>query len=804
MGRRWSSPGRARARRGSSSSASPGCSQPSRTSSPEQLLVLTYNVKAARELRERIEQAVGAATAARVTVANFHSFCHRVLTESGPEVGLPARPDVLDGIGQFLLIRDIRPSLTLVYHSGEWFYGDLVRFINRAKDELVTPDDFDAFVAREREVFEDRYGSYANAAARLLIQGNLRPVRDVRSVYARIRGKERAEAMGQEVEYDLADVTKAADREARRTVHGSGKAASRKDFTPEQLTQIDELADTYVADGAALEVMRWSEIAQVYRAYQEELNRRGALDFGEQIAAVTQLFKARPNILRRWQRQFRYLLVDEFQDANIAQIELIELLGRTPDRPDNVMVVGDDDQSIYRFRGASFAAFAEFDRRFSRPPTHAPDGPPPGKPPVLRIEENFRSVGQVLAAANRLIVHNTTRFEPDKRLRTSREDGSQVEIVICGGAEDEAVAIVDAMQAHHDAGTPWSEMAVLYRKHKHREAIVSRLQEEDIPYTVVGGLSLFATPEIRDLEQGLRAIADPHDDVALTRMMTAGPWRLDALEILHVSRTARFDKSHLVDMIQQIVTAAEAGADAGTEPTLRAKLRRLLDVIEELQPQTWREGPFTILQRYLELTGQVLDMVAVGSTDAHRIVANIASFLRFAADWQAEHPDGNLGGFVDYLDAYQAAGGELPTSVELTEDVEGVRLMTLYQAKGLEFRHVFIPQLLTDEWPTREGFASSFPEELLRERIEGEEIHTQEERRLLYVAMTRAQDRLMLTTHGGPSAEKKASQFIGELLRARTRRSCASTARAPGNSRPMLTPRPMPPRPTARPPSCAG
>ena len=731
---------------------------------PESILVLTYNVKAARELRERIEQAVGAATAARVTVANFHSFCHRVLTESGPEVGLPARPDVLDGIGQFLLIRDIRPSVTLVYHSGEWFYGDLVRFINRAKDELVTPDDFDAFVAREREVFEDRYGSYANAAARLLIQGNLRPVRDVRSVYARIRGKERAEAMGQEVEYDLADVTKAADREARRTVHGSGKAASRKDFTPEQLTQIDELADTYVADGAALEVMRWSEIASVYRAYQVELNRRGALDFGEQIAAVTQLFKARPNILRRWQRQIRYLLVDEFQDANIAQIELIELLGRTPDRPDNVMVVGDDDQSIYRFRGASFAAFAEFDRRFSRPPAHAPDSPPPDRPPVLRIEENFRSVGQVLAAANRLIVHNSTRFEPDKRLRTSREDGSQVEIVICGGAEDEAVAIVDAMQAHHDAGTPWSEMAVLYRKHKHREAIVARLQEEDIPYTVVGGLSLFATPEIRDLEQGLRAIADPHDDVALTRMMTAGPWRLDALEILHVSRTARFDKAHLVDMIQQIVTAAEAGTDAGTEPTLRAKLRRLLDVIEELQPETWRVGPFTILQRYLELTGQVLDMVAVGSTDAHRIVANIASFLRFAADWQAEHPDGNLGGFVDYLDAYQAAGGELPTSVELTEDVEGVRLMTLYQAKGLEFRHVFIPQLLVDEWPTREGFASSFPEELLRERIEGEEIHTQEERRLLYVAMTRAQDRLMLTTHGGPSAEKKASQFIGELL----------------------------------------
>ena len=161
-----------------------------------------------------------------------------------------------------------------------------------------------------------------------------------------------------------------------------------------------------------------TELALVYRAYEEELARRGALDFGEQIAAVTKLFKTRTNVLRRWQRQFRYLLVDEFQDANVAQIELIELLGRTPDRPDNVMVVGDDDQSIYRFRGASFAAFAEFDARFSRPPAHDPGATPPGPPPRLRIEQNFRSVRHVLTGANRLIAGNETRFEPDKRLVT--------------------------------------------------------------------------------------------------------------------------------------------------------------------------------------------------------------------------------------------------------------------------------------------------------------------------------------------------------------------------------------------------
>ncbi len=737
---------------------------------PEQILVLTYNVKAARELQQRIEEAVGPAIRARVPVSNFHSFCHRVLSESSAEADTPPNPDVLDGVGQLLLIRDLRPNLDLVYH-GEWAYNDFVKFINRAKDELVSPDEFDAFVAGERRIFEDRYGSFPDAAARLVTNGNLRPVRDVRSDYARLRRNQRAEAAGKDVDYDPDAPEKTADREARRTVGGTGEALSRSRFRPERQAEIEQLAETYVADGAALEVMRLAEIASVYRAYQEELARRGAVDFGEMIAGVTRLFKRRPNILRRWQRQYRYLLVDEFQDANIAQIELIELLGRAPDRPDNVMVVGDDDQSIYRFRGASFAAFSEFDRRFSRAPTHDPSANPPPRPPRLRIEQNFRSVGRVLDAANRLIAGNRTRFMPDKRLRSDRPAGPQVQVVVCAGAEDEAVAIVDSIRDRTGGERRWSDVAVLYRKHKHRDAIVARLRDEDIPYTVVGGLSLFATPEIRDLEQALRAIADPNDDVALTRMMTAGPWRLDALEILHVTRVARFDaRQHLIAVLTRLVDAGETQSPedpakhVGVAPGTRAKLRRLLDVLQQLHEQTWREGPHSIIERYLEQTGQVLDLLGAATGDAHRAVANIGSFLRFAADWQEVHPRGNLGGFVDYLDAYQEAGGELPTSVELSEDVQGVRLMTLYQAKGLEFPHVFIPQLLEDEWPTREGWSGFFPAELLREPIAGDDLHAEEERRLLYVAMTRAQESLMLTTHGGPTAEKPASRFVNEIL----------------------------------------
>ncbi len=392
---------------------------------PEQVLVLTYNVRAAKELSDRIEQAVGPAARSRLPVSNFHSFCHRILTDNAGEAGLQANPDVLDGIGQVLLLRDIRPILPLVYHAGgsnpNFWLDQFVGFINRAKDELVTPDDFDAFVKRERAAFEDRFGPYSRALERIEAQGLVRGIKDARAAYAEFRGKERAEARGEDVgEYTFESVEKIADREARRSTSGTGAALRVSQFDDEQLGQIARLAHTYVFDGAALEVMRLGELALVYRAYQQELTKRGVLDFGEQIAAVTQLFKRRPNVLRSYQKRYRYILVDEFQDANIAQIELVELLGRTPDRPDNVMVVGDDDQSIYRFRGASFAAFAEFDQRFSRPPAHDPEGASPPVPTRLRIEENFRSVEPVLDVANRLITANLTRSEPGKRLIATR------------------------------------------------------------------------------------------------------------------------------------------------------------------------------------------------------------------------------------------------------------------------------------------------------------------------------------------------------------------------------------------------
>ncbi len=217
--------------------------------------------------------------------------------------------------------------------------------------------------------------------------------------------------------------------------------------------------------------------------------------------------------------------------------------------------------------------------------------------------------------------------------------------------------------------------------------------------------------------------------------------------------------------------STEPAAPASTSPTngrevapiTRTRLRRVLETIDELAPMTWRDGPHTILERLLERTGTVLDLIAADTRESQRAATNIASFLRFAFDWQAEHPQGSLAGFVDYLDAYQAAGGELPTSVELTEDVDGVRLMTLYQAKGLEFPCVFVPFLLDGEWPVSRETGEALPRELLREPVPAGDLLMEEERRLLYVAMTRTQERLTLTTQAGPAIEKNLSPFVVEL-----------------------------------------
>ncbi|HUP83741.1 MAG TPA: ATP-dependent helicase, partial [Candidatus Limnocylindria bacterium] len=670
---------------------------------PENVLVLTYNVRAAAELIERLEQVLGLETASRLWIHNFHSFGNRILSEHKADLGLADRDDVLDGVGQRLLLRELRPRFAhFLYHPMARDLNAAGRFadvISRAKDELVTPDEYMTYAMRKRAEFDasNGAGEFDKAVEDLRKRDSNGTLWQVKSVQRDLikEGPEKA--------------LKSAYREARREASGTGELMWPSEMTREQLDLAKGLQPTFVRDAEALEVLRVSEEAQAYAAYEATLRERGLLDFGEQQSLAIQLLVERPNILRRYQDQFRHVLVDEFQDANMAQILLLELVGRGPNKPDNVVVVGDDDQSIYRFRGASYAAFSRFEERFELAPTWDPDRPSQ-KVTSQPLLENRRSTGHILSAASRLISRN------QKRLKTGplvpiKELGEPVRVVHATDEADEADLVVGWIKdTFADLPSPrkWSDIAVLYRRHKHRELIVERLRKQDIPYVVVGGAGLFNVPDVRDVVAALRVAANPEDNASFVRVLSAGPWRLDAAEILRVANAAAWDGRAIYQAATDILregeinvseppTAAltrESPVRAALGQTLwtdsdfdekepetvrlrrgreqravwrreqldarlRVKLERLLSLLDEIVPRGQRDGPFAVLEDFIVRTNLLHDLIAVETPDAQRSVLALARLMRFVADWQVAHPRDSLGQFVAYLDLYEQVGGDL-------------------------------------------------------------------------------------------------------------------------------------------------
>ena len=771
---------------------------------PEDILVLTYNVRAAAELVERLEEVLGMETASRLWVHDFHAFGDRILADHGGDLGLGANPDVLDEIGQRLLLRDLRPRFShFLYHfvgaRSAWVFGRFAELISRAKDELVSPQEYLAYAHAKREAFDfaNPPGAFQEAVADIRArdsEGRLRGVRDTRAA----------------IRAGLDATASVAMREARREASGGPFATYWELLSDEQKRLARGLKSTFIRDAEVYDVLRLTEEAEAYAIYQEELRARGLLDFGELQLRAIELLTARPNILRRYQAQFRHVLVDEFQDVNMAQLLLLELIARGADKPDDIVVVGDDDQSIYRFRGASYAAFERFRMAFERSPAWAPERAAQRvhSQPLL---ENRRSSGNILSVASRLIERNSRRLKSEP-LRPTRSPGARVQVAMCADEADEADLIVSYIRqlvAELPEPRRWSDIAVLYRKHRHRDQIVDRLRREDIPFVVVGGSGLFAIPEVRDVEAALRVCADPADSVSLVRLLSAGPWRLDATEVLRLTRAADWDGRSVyqacLDVLRDgalpVEALAEAGAngelDAGLlltlwtesdlpeglmlpdsirerrgreararwrqerlDTRLRLKLERLKDTLEGLVPRARRDGPYTVLEGYLVRTSLLHDLIAVDTPDSQRTVLALARLMRFTADWQRAHPHESLADFVAYLDAYQQVGGDLEPDLPGRVHVDGVQLMTVYQAKGLEYEVVVLPRLVEGQFPDLREESQLMPKELLKQ-LPPDDFAIDEERRLAFVAMTRARSHLLLTAIQDPNG-KPVSRFVGE------------------------------------------
>jgi DNA helicase-2/ATP-dependent DNA helicase PcrA len=481
---------------------------------------------------------------------------------------------------------------------------------------------------------------------------------------------------------------------------------------------------------------------RLFRAYETGCRKSRVLDFEDLLVLAVRMLDEHPAILDRYTSRYRNVLVDEYQDLNLAQERLVELIASRSEP----FVVGDDDQSIYRFRGASRASLERFTASFPDTKT-------------LTMGRNRRSSRRIVGAAAALIGHNTDRLA--KRL-VSEMSGPRVELWSCPDGATEAAAIAEHAALLVERGTSPREIAVLCRTNAIARPIASALAGRGLPHVVIGGRGFHDRPEIRDVVALLRVLRDPGDVVALARVMTRPPLSLDPSAALAVLRD-RGDQPPLAPLKAWKPTASFATLLAG----LAAEAARLdvQDLFFELMNRT----------RYLEVVAKTME-----EGEAARVTANVGRFAEMIAEFCETVVDRSLGAYMEHLDLVLLSGeDEEPAPVESAD--EAIHVMTIHQAKGLEFEAVFVPGLVEGRLP-QSGRSPRFelPASVLEPLVRGREDVVGEERRLLYVAMTRARRHLFLTraSHYDGGRRWRDSRFLDEVRATGARVVCERTFEA--------------------------
>jgi DNA helicase-2/ATP-dependent DNA helicase PcrA len=486
------------------------------------------------------------------------------------------------------------------------------------------------------------------------------------------------------------------------------------------------------------EIAKIQEIARAYRASDLLLRERKLLTFGTQIMDAVLHLRANVSLREKVCARYRYILVDEFQDTNIAQLELLWLLGG--DRP-NLVVVGDHRQAIYRFRGASFGSFTIFLKRFAPRTSSAAED-------LLRpLTLNYRSAGRILRVAGQVIRHNEKPTNlPEYPLTAVREDGDKVRIVTHPSSEAEAEWVAGEFERLHRAGAKWRTFAVLYRGHSHRDRLVDTLKVRKIPF-VIKNLSILSHRLVRDLIAYLRLIDHLSDDVACARVLAMPAWGLEPADLVRlIERTAKAKGASLWDTMQAAKDEppfCQGGRDLGS----------LVDLVTDVRKKA-RQLP--VAELFDELA-EALEIRSAGAAEDRKYFDRLAQFVR---EWQPKSETQRLKEFVEYLDYFEQAGGSINLE---QESGDAVQLMTVHAAKGLEFDHVYVLRLVQRSFPAGEKpRVLEFPAELMKEEQPQGGFHIQEERRLFYVAVTRARQRLTLNTV--VNKRSKPSPFLEDIL----------------------------------------
>lgn len=522
--------------------------------------------------------------------------------------------------------------------------------------------------------------------------------------------------------YDTAD-TKTVMKECLRELD-----IDEKSFPVRNVLSIISNAKNDLMDAATFENVyksdyRMSIIAKIYYRYQTKLRKNNAVDFDDIILNTVKILSENPDVLSKYQDKFRYILVDEYQDTNNSQYLLINLLAQANR---NLCVVGDDDQSIYKFRGANIGNILNFEDDYS-------------DVQKITLDQNYRSTQNILDAANSVISNNKGRM--GKSLWTSNGDGNKVFVYTGTNEYDEARYIARQIKKHFDEQGSFSDCAILYRTNAQSRVIEEMLMRESVPYKVLSGLRFYDRKEIKDIIAYLRVVYNPNDDVSLARIINEPKRKIGNATLEKARNIAREKETSLYDVISH----------ADDYPEFKTAIKKLLVFSEIIQSLIKLKDTVTIEDltgRILNDTGYMPALVMEDTTESKTRIENLGEFISVITEFEKNEETGNtLGEFLENISLVSDIDG-------YDENEDSAVLMTIHSAKGLEFPIVFLSGLEEGLFPGMRSMESD-------DDIE-------EERRLCYVAITRAKEQLYITktisrTIHGKTMPTTASRFFKEI-----------------------------------------
>ena len=584
---------------------------------PWNILAITFTNKAARELKERLDKAVGE-IGNDIWAATFHSTCARILRRYAERIGFSSKFTIYDANDQRKLMKEIQKQLNI----DEKFlaHRSILNEISHAKDSMVSPDEYMAGI----------------------------------------------------------------DSDVRKTM-----------------------------------------IARAYEAYQNALLNNDAMDFDDLIYNTIRLLENNEDVLEYWQNKFKFVMIDEYQDTNYAQYVLAKMLAG---KYKNICVVGDDDQSIYRFRGATIENILNFENQYKGCKT-------------IRLEQNYRSTSIILDAANSVIANNRNR--KGKHLWTDKNGGEKIVIYSAKNEQDEARFVAESILDNMNKGYKESDFAVIYRMNAQSNAVENVFARSGIRYRVYGGLKFFDRKEIKDVLSYLNLINNPKDNIALMRIINEPKRSIGATTVSKVNELSLQTGSNMLEIMRYANHYESLKSSA-------SKLMQFTAMIDELSVYADEAELHNLFEKVLEDTGYMAALKSLGEEGADRI-ENVNELLSNIVNYERENENASLSGFLEEI--------SLITDMDREEedDNQRVSLMTMHTAKGLEYPVVYIIGVEEGIFPGNQSIFAG-------------EAEIEEERRLAYVGITRAKERLFISNAYqrmlfGRTERMRESRFIGEINR---------------------------------------